>query len=51
MSLSGTRRAAVMGFSGIKILFDDASYFYLGFALRVGITYETPRIPMKVENH
>ncbi|UCD12974.1 MAG: hypothetical protein JSW60_05250 [Thermoplasmatales archaeon] len=41
----GNRYLGVMGFSGIKILFRDVSYFYLGFALRVGLTYETPEYP------
>jgi hypothetical protein len=44
------RYCGVKGFSGITILFDDGTpfyddYFYLGFALRVGLTYETPEHP------
>jgi hypothetical protein len=43
--LGGTRYFGVTGFSGIKILNlmrGNANYYYLGYALRVGLTYETP---------
>ena len=46
--IGGGRPIGVVGFSGIKIIDTNCSkltYYYLGFALRVGITYETPEYP------